>query len=76
MSIVSRILKRHFISIVPIPEFKTTFHLIFTISLRKQKIFQGPPANTVLKESTKLVLYYMSMSMFITHNLPQNKQVQ
>lgn len=76
MSILPRILKRHFISIVPISEFKTTLHLFFTIDLRRQKIYQEPPANTVLKESTKLVLYYMFMSMFITYNFPQNKQVQ
>lgn len=76
MSIVSGILKRHFLSIVPIPELKTTLHFFFTIDLRKQKIYQEPPVNTVLKDSTKLVLYYMSMSMFITYNLPQNKQVQ
>lgn len=76
MSIVSGILKRHFLSTVPIPELKTTLHFFFTIDLRKRKIYQEPPVNTVLKDSTKLVLYYMSMSMFITYNLPQNKQVQ
>lgn len=76
MSIVSRILKRHFLSIVPIPELKITLHFFFTIDLRKQKIYQELPANTVLKDSTKIVLYYMSMSMFIAYNLPQNKQVQ